>query len=110
MEQLQIGQSTYLSHMKGIQPPGAIRGPAPRLDTVHRVEAILRAAAARDEGPLPLAEIKRRLPSKSVRHSTVRTCVDELARLGLVTADPAAGVMWTLHEDPAFWAKKRVVL
>lgn len=92
--------------MNVIQPPGPIRGPVPRLDTFHRVEIILRQAAADDEGPLSLAEIKRRLPSKSIRHSTVRVCVEELKRFHMVIEDPQEGVLWTLHEDPRFWQRK----
>lgn len=83
--------------------PRPIKGPAPRLDTVHRVEMILRRAHEADDGPLTLAEVKRRLGVKSVRHSTIRACVDELVRLGLVSHDPKHGVMWTLCEDPKLW-------
>lgn len=86
--------------------PRPIKGPAPRLDTVHRVEMVLRRAYERDDGPLSLAELKRRLGVKSVRHSTIRACIDELVRLGLVTHDPKHGVMWTLCEDPKLWDLK----
>lgn len=87
--------------------PPPIVGPAPRLDTLDKVEVILRAASAADDGPLSFAEIKRRMGAKSIRHSTIRTCVAHLERFGLVTVDPVAGVMWTLHEDAAFWSPKR---
>lgn len=96
-----------MTEMSSIRPPVAIRLPSPRLRTLHEVEAILRTAASKDEGPLHLAEIKRRMRAKSVRHSTVRVCIDELTRLHLVTEDPHRGVMWTLHEDPQFWSRKR---
>src|SRR3990172_8259326 len=54
-----------------IRPPKPIRGPYPRLKTLHRIEVILRRAAAKDEGPLPLAEIKRRMDVNSIPHSTL---------------------------------------
>jgi hypothetical protein len=92
--------------LTAIQPPRPIRGPAPLLTTVHEVERILRRAHAADEGPLSLAEIGRRMEAKSVRHSTLRACVDELKRLGFVTESPTKGVLWTLHEDEAFWTAK----
>lgn len=91
-----------------IPPPLAFK-PSPRLDTLHEVERILREAAAKDEGALPLAEIKRRMTAKSVRHATVRACVEELKRFHLLTEDPRRGVMWTLHEDPKFWAQKGLI-
>ena len=87
-------------------PPARIHGPAPRLDTLHKVERVLRKAHEDDDGPLSLAEVKRRMGVKSMRHSTVRACIDELVRLGLVTEDPGRGVMWTLNEDPRFWSAK----
>jgi len=92
--------------MSTIALPQPMRGPSPLLRTLHEVELLLRKAAADDTGPISLAEIKRRMHAKSVRHATVRACVNELARLGLVTEDPRRGVMWTLHEDPRFWSKK----
>jgi len=92
-----------------IAPPDRVGEPSPLLRTLHEVELVLRKAAARDEGPMSLAEIKRRMEAKSVRHSTVRTCVNELKRLHLVTEDPRRGVLWTLHEDPRFWARKGFV-
>lgn len=73
------------------------------------MESILRKAAANDEGPLRLAEIKRRMRAKSVRHSTVRECVEELKRFHLVTEDPERGVLWTLHEDPTFWSRRNLL-
>lgn len=75
-------------------PPTHFRGPIPRLDTLHRIETILREAARAGEPPLPLAEIKRRMPTKSIRHTTVRACVNELIRLGLIEETPGAGAMW----------------
>ncbi len=92
--------------MSVLAPPKEIHGPSPLLTTLHEIESILREAAANDEGPLSLAEIKRRMEARSIRHFTVRTCVDELKRLHLVTEDPKKGVMWTLHEDPSFWREK----
>lgn len=95
-----------MTSMSLTDPPRPFRGPFPLLTTVHQVEAILRKAAADDEGPLRLAEIKRRMRAKSVRRSTIRGCVEELKRFHLVTEDPKRGVLWTLHEDPAFWNRK----
>src|SRR2546430_12447340 len=88
--------------MKTIPAPSEGPGPSPLLRTLHEVEAVLRKAVADDEGPLSLAEIGRRMPAKSVRHGTIRACVDELNRLHLVTEDRRGGVMWTLHADPRF--------
>jgi hypothetical protein len=92
--------------MTTIPPPKELAGPSPVLRTVHEVEAILRTAATNDEDPLRLAEIGRRMHAKSVRHTTIRACVEELKRLHLVTEDPRRGVMWTLHDDPGFWSKQ----
>lgn len=86
-----------------------MRGPIPRLDTVHEVERILHRAWKGDEDPLPLAEIKRRMEARSVRHSTVRSCVEELKRRGLVM-EGSKGVFWTLNEDPAFWSTPTIQL
>ncbi len=92
--------------MTTIPPPREIGPPSPLLRTLHEVEILLRKAVAEDEGPLSLAEIERRMHAKSVRHATIRACVDELKRLDLVTEDPRRGVMWTLHEDPKFWSRE----
>ena len=92
--------------MPHIEPPKPSRGPSPLLTTVQQVEAILRKAAADDEGPLRLDEIKRRIHAKSIRHATIRGCVEELKRFHLVIEDPKKGVLWTLREDPAFWSRK----
>ncbi len=95
--------------MSTISVPKHIDGPAPVLTTLHEIELILREAAGKDEGPLSLAEIKRRMQARSIRHFTVRTCIDELKRLRLVTEDVNRGVMWTLHEDPKFWRKNNLL-
>ena len=97
-----------MTQMSVMSLPKQAAGPSPRLATLHEVESILRRAAADDEGPLHLAEIKRRMEAKSVRHSTIRACVEELKRFHVVTEDPRKGVMWTLHEDPKFWHGKRL--
>ncbi len=99
-----------MTQISTIKPPVVTVHPSPRLQTLHEIEVILRRAVARDEGPLRLAEIKRRMRAKSVRHSTVRTCIDEMKRLRLIVEDPRRGVMWTLYEDPEFWSRKRVKL
>jgi len=89
-----------------LRPPRPIKGPAPLLTTLHEVERILRRSHVADEGPLSLAEIGRRMEAKSVRHSTIRACVEELKRLGFITESPKKGVLWTLHEDGRFWNAK----
>ncbi|MFQ5909514.1 MAG: hypothetical protein ACE5IJ_02195 [Thermoplasmata archaeon] len=99
----------HMTFMYTLEPPKPAKGPSPRLKTLHEVELILRKSASKDEGPLSLAEIRRRMKAKSVRHSTVRTCVNELKRLHLVTEDPGKGVMWTLYEDPEFWSQSGLV-
>lgn len=78
-----------------LYPPATEAHPSPRLATVHAVARILRASADKDEGPLSLAEVGRRLPAKRVRHETVRASVNELKLLGFVT-EGSKGVMWTL--------------
>jgi len=92
--------------MNTIPLPKEIEGPSPLLRTLHEVEILLRTAVAEDEGPISLAEIERRMHAKSVRHATIRACVDELKRLHLVTEDPRRGVIWTFHEDPKFWSRE----
>lgn len=68
-------------------------GPVPNMKAYWKVEAIVREANARGEDPISFEEIKRRMGAKSVRHSTVRTCVAELERQGnAVVTD--GGVLW----------------
>lgn len=74
--------------------PPPIKGPAPRLDTINEIEVIIRKATANGETPISLNEIKRRMKAKAVRHSTVRTAVDHLKRMGCV---------WTTKEGAAEW-------
>ncbi|MGB0652689.1 MAG: hypothetical protein ACPGQL_05765 [Thermoplasmatota archaeon] len=81
-----------------LAPPPELTGRGPTLITLHEVEAILRAS---DE-PLSLNEIKRRMKAKTVRHDTVRICVEELKRFSLVT-EGSKGVLWTLHDDRSLW-------
>ncbi|HEV8595413.1 MAG TPA: hypothetical protein VGR51_07790 [Thermoplasmata archaeon] len=95
--------------MAPVAPPRERAGPSPLLRTVHQVERILRDAHTNDEGPMSLAEIKRRLGAKSIRHSTVRACVEELKRFHLVAEDPKRGVMWTYFDEPPSWRRKRWV-
>lgn len=85
-----------------VAPPKVVKGPVPKLTTLWTVERILHDAWARDDGPISLEEVKRRMGSKGIRHSTLRTCVDELVRQGKVSATPT-GVLWTLA-SPA-WEK-----
>jgi hypothetical protein len=72
--------------------PPRIVGPAPTLTTVHEIEVIIRRATHDGETPISLAEIKRRMKAKAVRHSTVKAAVDHLQRMGCVwrTADGSA--------------------
>jgi hypothetical protein len=92
-----------------LYPPAKEAEPSPRLSTVHSIARILRDSVERDEGPLSLAEIGRRLPAKRVRHETLRACVDELKLLGFVT-EGSKGVMWTLTTSDEVWRKARVPL
>lgn len=73
--------------------PHKLKGPIPRLDTLWKVERILIDAWEDDEPPLSFEEIKRRMGSKGIRHATVKTCVNELARRGDVAVSPS-GVLW----------------
>jgi hypothetical protein len=98
-----------MTYVSPLLAPKEWPGPSPLLRTVHEVERILRAAQTKDEGPLRLAEIKRRLGAKNVRHSTVRACIEDLKRFYLVAEDPKRGVMWVLNEDPSFWSAKGFV-
>jgi hypothetical protein len=91
--------------------PTRLKGPVPRLDTLWRIERILIDAWEADEGPLSFEEIKRRMGSKGIRHATVRTCVDELARRGDVATAPS-GVLWNrwppeaiVRDDAKKWVK-----
>src|SRR5436309_11450945 len=102
-----ISHVCHMTSVATIAPPRELPGPSPLLKTVHGVERILREAHANDEGPLTLAEVKRRLGAKSIRHSTVRACIEELKRFHLVSEDPQRGVMWTFFEEPPAWRRKR---
>lgn len=102
-----IAHAFHMTYVAPIAAPKEWPGPSPLLRTVHEVERILRSAVDRDEGPLSLAEIKRRLGAKSVRPLTVRACIEELKRFSLVTEDPERGVMWTYFEEPPAWRRKR---
>lgn len=75
--------------------------------TLHQVERILRAAEERDEGPLLLDEIRKRIKGNRVRSSSIRACVDELKRLHLVAEDVKRGAMWVFHDEPSSWRGKR---
>lgn len=92
-----------------IQEPQTNLLHSPTLDTLHRVERVLREAAVKGDGPLSHAEIARRLPVKKIRRETVRACVAELARFHTV-AEGKAGVMWVLTSSDEVWTKPRVAL
>lgn len=82
-------------HPGWIAPPKAIKGPIPKLTTLWTIERILHDAWVRDDGPLSMEELKRRLGARRIRPSTLQTCVDELGRQGKISATPT-GIMWTL--------------
>lgn len=86
----------------GIPLPPRSDPPSPTLETLHRVERILRKAAKKGEPPLSYAEIERRLPVKKIRRDTVKKCVNELARFRLV-AIGSKGVMWVYTESDQAW-------
>lgn len=75
--------------------PPPIKGPAPTLTTINEVEVIIRKATANAETPISLAEIKRRMKAKAVRHSTVKAAVEHLKRMACVAEDPLGrGFEW----------------
>ena len=92
-----------------IQEPETNLVHSPTLETLHRVERVLRDAVAKGEGPLSYAEIARRLPVKKIRRETVKACVAELARFHTV-AEGKTGVMWVLTSSDDVWRKPRVPL
>ena len=96
-----------MTSLSPIQLPKEWRGPSPSLRTLHQVERILRAAEERDEGPLLLDEIRKRIKGNRVRSSSIRACVDELKRLHLVAEDVKRGVMWVFHDELSSWRGKR---
>lgn len=81
-----------------IERPKPIKGHAPTLTTMHRIEVVLREAADAHEGPLSFAEIARRLPAAKVRPETVRVVAAEFRRLGLATWG-STGAFWTAVPD-----------
>jgi hypothetical protein len=91
-----------------LERPKPSKGPSPTLTTVHRIENILRDAAAKGEAPLSYAEIARRLPAAKTRPDTVKAAVRELQRFGLV-AEGSKGVMWVLASDE-LWNRPSVPL
>lgn len=90
--------------------PPRIRGPAPTLTTINEVEVIIRKATAAAETPISLAEIKRRMKAKAVRHSTVKAAVEHLKRMGCVWTTDEGAPEWGLITDPDFLAQKFVRL
>ena len=99
-----MGDHNYVAVL--VAPPRVLKGPSPTLATVHRIERVLRRAAAKGDGPLSFAEIGRRLPAKKVRRETVKAAVEELQRFHLV-AHGSRGVMWVLATDDDVWQKPR---
>lgn len=80
-----------------VQRPN-LESPVPGMDKLLEVESILQAAADAGEPPLSLAELKRRM-HVTVRHKTVRDCLDVLAffRRCLETD---AGVQYVAAAEP----------
>lgn len=99
-------EATNMSYDKHVtmafEMPPRIVGPAPTLTTIHEIERIIRKATADAETPISLAEIKRRMKAKAVRHSTVKAAVDHLRRMGCIVAAPDGSVEWGLITDPEF--------
>ena len=89
-----------------IAKPRRTPGPSPTLETLHRIENVLREAARAGEGPLSYAEIERRLPVKKIRRQSVKSAIDELRRFHLV-AQGHKGVMWVMAESDAVWNRRR---
>lgn len=80
-------------------PPSVTKN-GPTMAQIVEIGRILEKAA--EEPPLSLAEIGRRMSAKRVRHSTVRACVDFLARVGVITTG-SKGAQWTFRSDERFW-------
>lgn len=80
--------------------PASVEKNGPTMAQIVEVGRVLESAAS--EPPLSLAEIGRRMSAKRVRHSTVRACVDFLARVGVVTTG-SKGAQWTYSTDARFW-------
>lgn len=85
-----------------IARPKTSKGSSPTLDTVHRIELVLRDAAARGEGPLSYNEVERRLPVKKARREATKAAIAELERFHLV-AQGSKGVMWVFTESDEAW-------
>lgn len=95
---------TYVDML--VEEPTDHPGPSPTLETLHRVERVLRQAAQAGDGPLSYAEIERRLPVKRIRRSTLKAALAELPRFHLV-AEGSKGVMWVATETDAVWDRPR---
>ena len=87
-----------------LEMPPRLEGKGPTLATVVEVGRILERA--REEGPISLAEVGRRMAAKRVRHAAIRTSVDFLKQLGFVM-EGSKGVHWTFNRDRKFWAAAR---
>lgn len=74
-----------------LELPPSVTGNGPTLRTIVEIANILYDARA--EAPLSLAEIKRRMQAKQVRHSAVRASVDFLKQQGYL-AEGSKGVLW----------------
>ncbi|HLE96797.1 MAG TPA: hypothetical protein VI997_05450 [Candidatus Thermoplasmatota archaeon] len=83
-----------------MEMPASVEKNGPTMAQIVEIGRILENAA--EEPPLSLAEIGRRMSAKRVRHSTVRACVDFLARVGVITTG-SKGAQWTFASDARFW-------
>ncbi len=92
----EVTNMSYDKHVVMVfEMPPRIRGPAPTLTTINEVEVIIRKATDKAETPISLAEIKRRMKAKAVRHSTVKAAVEHLKRMACVAEDPMGrGFEW----------------
>ena len=97
------GYHTYVDVR--VEPPSPVRGANPRQSTIHEVEAILRNAADRREGPLSFAEIARRMRARKTRPEVVRAAVADLSRYKLVAVG-SQGAMWVVVPE-AVWNRPR---
>lgn len=83
-----------------LELPPSVKGNGPTLRTLVEIANILHDA--REDAPLSLAEIGRRMQAKQVRHSSIRASVDFLKQQGYL-AEGSKGVMWAHNPNPELW-------
>ncbi len=81
-----------------------LQRPVPGLDKLLEIEAIVSSAAKQGQTPLSLAEIKRRMEAKSVRHQTVKDCLAVLTHYGRVHVGEK-GVEYVVSTIPESWVR-----